>query len=159
MPLFRSDPLSHAKPNARNAGRAGLAAHIALLLTLGVSTGAAQARTDSILGAWHGTSRCVDKVAFPSCTDEEIIYDVRAHATSADSITLRADKVVNGARESMGELSFGRGTDGTWVSEVRTARYQARWTITVQGGRMSGDLRDLPSNREVRVVALTRMRL
>jgi hypothetical protein len=138
--------------------RGVLAGPIAVLLTLGAARAAAQVQTDSILGAWHGTSRCVDNVAFPACNDEEVIYEVRAHATAADSVVLRADKIVNGARESMGELSFGRGTGGTWVSEVRTARYQARWTITVQGGRMSGDLRDLPSNRQVRAVALTRMR-
>ena len=140
------------------ARRAVLAGPIALLFTLGTTKVAAQAQTDSIVGAWHGTSRCVDKVAFPACNDEEVIYEVRAHTTSADSVILRADKVVNGARESMGELSFGRGADGTWVSEIRTARYHSRWTLTVQGGRLSGELRDLPANRQVRAVALTRMR-
>lgn len=158
MPFFRSDPRPLTKPNARNERLAVLAVLIALLLALGADNAAAQARTDSIMGAWHGTSRCVDKAAFPACNDEEVIYEVRAHATSADSVTLRADKIVNDARESMGELSFGRGTDGSWVSEFRSARYQVRWTITVQGSRMSGELRDLPSNRQVRVVALTRMR-
>ena len=31
----------------------------------------AHAQESPILGSWHGTSTCVDKVKFPACNDEE----------------------------------------------------------------------------------------
>jgi hypothetical protein len=109
-----------------------------------------------ILGTWRGTPTCVDKVAFPACHDEEVIYVVRPAAQSPDSVVVRADKVVNGSREFMGELGYGRGPGGEWSSVLRSPRYQGRWTLRVEGARMSGTLIDLPSGRPVRAVSLQR---
>lgn len=119
---------------------------------------AAQTGTQAdIIGTWQGTSTCVDKVTFPACHDEEVIYEVRPTAQSADSVTLRADKVVNGSREFMGELVFGRGSGGEWSSEFESPRGRGRWTIRVEGTRMWGGLIDVPSGRQVRAVALQRL--
>lgn len=117
----------------------------------------AQAATQAgIVGTWQGTSTCVDKVAFPACHDEVVIYEVRLTAQSPDSVTVRADKVVNGAREFMGELVFGRGPDGEWSSEFNAPHVRDRWTLRVDGTRISGALIEVSTGRQVRAVALQR---
>ena len=109
-----------------------------------------------IIGTWRGTSTCADKVAFPSCHDEVVVYDVLALDPASDSVKVRADKMVGGAREFMGELLFGQDSSGGWLAEVHTARYHDRWTLTIEDDRMSGTLVDLPSGRVVRHLALRR---
>jgi hypothetical protein len=109
-----------------------------------------------ILGSWRGTSTCVDKVAFPSCHDEVVIYDVRP-AASRDSVILAADKIVNGVRDPMGEYTLGRAENGAWVSEMETPRFHLRLTLTIAGSRMTGALIQLPSGRHSRAMALQRV--
>lgn len=108
----------------------------------------------AILGSWRGTSTCVDKVAFPACHDEVVIYDIRAQP-GTDSVIVRADKIVNGARDFMGEITFGRDS-AAWVGEFRGPRAHGRWTLVVTGDEMSGELIDVASGRRVRRVALRR---
>lgn len=128
-----------------------------LLASARPADAAAQAATQSsVLGTWQGTSLCTDKVAFPACHDEEVIYVVRPAPQSPDSVILRADKVVNGSREFMGELGFGRGPGGAWSSALETPRYHGRWTLRVEGTRMAGTLVDVPSGRQIRAVSLRR---
>jgi hypothetical protein len=136
----------------------GLAWSCAFLLVAAypAATAAQAPTTADILGTWRGTSICVDKAAFPACHDEEVVYEVRPAAQSPDSVLLRADKVVNGVREFMGELVFGRGPGGEWSSVFQSPRFRARWTVRVEGRRMSGALIDLPSGRQVRAVTLQR---
>ncbi len=129
----------------------------AVLLVGGPTRGTAQVSSPTILGSWHGTSTCVDKVAFPACKDEEVIYDVRAAGESGDSVALGADKVVNGAREFMGEFVLGRGAGGAWVGEIQAARSRLRLTVTVSGNGMSATLVELPSGRRARAMALKRL--
>lgn len=124
-----------------------------------VALGTAQvpfALGQSPLGTWRGTSTCVDKAAFPACNDEDVIYVAQAMGARADSITLRADKIVAGARESMGDLHFGLVSSGTWQAEIQTGRDGSRWTLTVAGGQMTGTLVDLASGKLVRRVSLRR---
>ncbi len=45
-----------------------------IALILAARGSPALAQESPILGSWHGTSTCVDKVKFPGCTDEEIIW-------------------------------------------------------------------------------------
>ena len=75
-----------------------------LLLPLGWMSPRGQAV--DILGSWRGTSTCVDKVHYPSCKDEQVIYDVRRKGSAPDTVTLRADKLVNGVSEFMAEFDF-----------------------------------------------------
>ena len=130
-----------------------LLAALALIL-VPVSVSSAQAR---VVGTWQGTSTCTDKVAFPACHDEQVVYVIRPLGAGADSVTVKADKIVNGARESMGDLQFGSSGDGTWLAEFKTERFHDRWTLTVEGDRITGTLVDLPSGRLVRNVALRRV--
>jgi hypothetical protein len=110
----------------------------------------------AIVGTWHGTSTCVDRGHYPGCNNEEVIYEVRAHSNTRDTVTMRADKVVNGAREFMGESDFARQADGSWVSNLKTPRFVLRVTLHVTGNRMTGDLIDADANRQIRKMALDR---
>jgi len=110
-----------------------------------------------LVGTWQGTSTCADKVAFPACNDEVVVYVIQSLGARSDSVTVKADKVVNGAREFMGDLQFGRAGESTWVAEFQTARYHDRWTLTVEGDRVTGTLVDLPSGRLVRNLSLRRV--
>ena len=109
-----------------------------------------------IVGEWRGSSICVDKVAFPACRDENVVYDVRPRSGAPDSVVLRADKVVGGAREFMGEFTFGRTDRGRWVAEFRTPRFHGRWDFGVRGASLTGTLMDLDANRVARRVATRR---
>ena len=126
-----------------------------LLVLLATLPCAAWAQQSSIVGSWHGTSTCADKVKFPACNDEEVIYDVTA--VGQDSVNVRADKIVNGQREFMGEFQFGQATDGSWIAEAETPRYHLRFVITVEGDVMTGRLMRLPDQALSRRMALRRV--
>ena len=128
---------------------------VVLLILLAAWAAPAHAQESPILGSWHGTSTCVDTVKFPACKDEEVIYDVTA--VRGDTVTLRADKVVNGKREFMSESQFVRGADGSWVAELETPRYHLRAVITVEGDVMTGRVTTLPDQAQVRRMALRRV--
>lgn len=123
-----------------------------LLLTLAFLSQAA-----ALVGSWHGTSKCVDRAHFPGCHDEEVIFDAVARGSSGDTVTVRADKIVQGHREFMGELDYVRGRDGLWVAEFRNERVHIRLTLRVAGSDLIGKIIDVPSGRTVRDQALTRL--
>jgi hypothetical protein len=106
---------------------------------------------DEIVGTWRGTSACVDRQAAPSCTDEEVIYETVANSGQPDSVTVRADKVVDGKRVPMGSLDFThKATSRSWTSESQTPRVHALWGLSVSGTTLSGTLTLLPSRVVVR---------
>jgi hypothetical protein len=98
----------------------------------------------------------VDRAHFPACHDEQVIYDVRARASTSDTVTLKADKVVNGVRESMGDLEFHSAPDSSWIAEFQTPRLHSRWVLRVVGAHMTGTLTDVTSGLRIRNVALER---
>ena len=129
------------------------------LLTVALAAGPAAAQAPSaIVGIWHGTSKCADREHYPACTDEQVIYDVRPQGDSPDTVTLKADKVVNGVREFMSENDFVRHADGAWIADIRTPRGHLKAILRVTGDRMTGTVTDLSSDRRVRDMALTRAR-
>ena len=111
-----------------------------------------------IIGTWRGTSTCVDHARFPACTDEQAVYEIRAHPTARDSVVVQGDKVVNGVRETMGDITFGRASDSTWIGQFGNRRGQSRWTLRVSGDRISGQLVDVQTGYRVRQLELTRQR-
>jgi hypothetical protein len=119
-----------------------------------VGAPAAKAPVD-LLGTWHGTSTCVDKKAFPACKDEEVVYEATS-VPGSEAVTVKADKVVDGKRLFMGDLTFERQNDGTWVAPLESPRYRGRWTLKIEGDRMTGDLLDIASGKQVRAVSLRR---
>jgi hypothetical protein len=118
---------------------------------------AAFVQSTSIVGSWRGTSICVDKVHWPACHDEEVVYDVQPKPGVRDTVTLRADKIVNGAREFMAEFDFFLAADSSWVSEFHMGRSQGRVVLRIARTHMTGTLTDVPSGRTVRNMALDRM--
>src|SRR2546423_8551750 len=119
-----------------------------------VSTSAQQVE---IIGSWRGTSLCVDKAHFPSCHDEQVIYDIRPKGSSADTVTLRADKVVNGVREFMGEFDFSREPDSAWVAKYENPRVRIRIVLRVHGSQMTGVMTNEPSARRIREITVSRL--
>lgn len=127
---------------------------IGIVMLLGVQAGAQQL---DVLGTWRGTSTCVDKEHYPACGDETVVYEVRAKGTVRDTVTIRADKIVNDAREFMGENDFGRQADGSWATDIRT-RIHAVWSIHVTGDHMTGAMVEEPVHRKIRDIKLDRAR-
>jgi hypothetical protein len=125
-------------------------------LLLSLAWAPAYAQDVDIVGSWRGTSICVDKVNFPACNDEHVIYDVRRKGSGRDTVTLRADKIVNGVREFMAEFDFHR-ADSTWVAEYQGARVRIRIVLRVRAAHMTGVLTDEPSGRRVRDLTLDRV--
>ena len=131
-----------------------LAAIVSVALLARPVSVAAQAAP--IVGAWHGTSTCVDREHFPACKDEQVIYDIRLTHSSPDTVAVRADKVVNGAREFMGELFFTPQAGGAWLADVHTPRTHFVVTLRPAGNRMTGTMTDVPSGRRIRDIVLER---
>lgn len=116
------------------------------------------AAAEEIVGTWRGSSVCVDRQAAPACNDEEVIYDISPGAAKPDTVTVKADKVVEGKRANMGALDFSRDKrSGSWISEMETPRLHAVWRIEVKGTTMTGTLTLLPSNAMVRKLDLRKV--
>ena len=117
----------------------------------------ASAQAVDLIGSWRGTSLCVDKEHFPACKDEQVIYDVRGRSSSRDTVTIRADKVINGVREFMGEFDFRRAADSSWVADYQNPRVSIELVLRMRGTHLTGTLTDVPSGRRVRAIALERI--
>jgi len=104
---------------------------------------------NEIVGTWQGTSTCTDRVAAPACNDEVIVYEMTA-GTSRGVVHQKAFKIVNGARDLMGELDFTYSdSDHCW----RAALPRIVWCLSVKGSAMSGSAWQLPGKQVVRAVA------
>jgi len=99
----------------------------------------------------------VDREHFPACKDEQVIYDVQGKGSARDTVTLRADKVVNGVREFMGEFDFRPMPDSSWVAQYENPRVHLRIVLRVRGTHLTGAVRDEPTGRRVRELALERI--
>ena len=131
---------------------------VVAILLLSFAPNRAHSQTAEIVGSWRGTSLCVDKVNYPACKDEQVIYDVAAKGSSRDTVNLRADKIVNGVREFMGDFDFGRAPDSTWIAKYENPRVRLRIVLRIRDDHMAGFLTDEISGRRVREMALDRVR-
>jgi hypothetical protein len=132
---------------------------IVVLTALAVVCGAAVARSagaERIVGTWRGFSTCTDRVAAPACNDEQVVYEIVAAPGKPNTVTVKADKVVDGKRVPMGALDFALDKDGLWTSEFETPRVHARWQLVPSGTTMTGRLTLLPSKAVVRRLELKR---
>ena len=109
-----------------------------------------------LIGLWRGASACTDRVAAPACRDEIVVYEF---TPAADERTVRwkADRVVNGKRETMGEFDvvYDR-PDACWKAEFRSARVQVVWCLVPAGDAMAGSAWLLPGRQRVRKVEARR---
>jgi hypothetical protein len=130
-----------------------------MILGILVSAGARGAAADGleqIVGTWRGSSTCVNRELAPACRDETVVYDVRPSG-KAGVATLKADKVVDGKRVTMGEFDFAFDPRaGCWRSEFTTPRVHGVWCLSIRDRTMTGRLRVLPKNADVRRVELRR---
>lgn len=130
------------------------------LVCIGAVAALAAPEAKPILGFWQGTSTCVNLEAAPACNNEVVIYEFTETAPpSADKVTCKADKIVDGKRQFMGELEFVRGAaPGVWISEFENRSGQRGvWTFTVQKDDLSGTLVRLPEKTLIRKIAVKRI--
>jgi len=111
--------------------------------------------TSNIIGVWRGTSICTDRKIAPACKDEQIIYTFRnAPGQRPGKVILKADKVVDGKIEFMGELE---GTfdqkKHTWTAEFRSPRFHGLWSFVISGRNLTGTLTDIPSKATIRKIS------
>lgn len=127
----------------------------AALLSAGQrATGRAKMLADDgskLVGNWTGESLCVGN--HPACHDEKVIYHIAKPPDATGTVTITADKIVDGKPEPMGVLDFKYdGEKGTLVGEFTNARYHGLWEYTVKGNTMEGTLTLLPAKEIVRRV-------
>jgi hypothetical protein len=118
----------------------------------------AQPSREAFVGSWRGTSMCTNRQAAPACNDEQVIYDISAPAGTPDVLVVKADKIVNGQREPMGEITFHpEPASARWVSEISTPRVHAMWHLSIKDGGMTGGMFLMPSRTAIRAIELRRV--
>jgi len=130
-----------------------------IVLSLWVAGSAARGlprKTDEIVGTWRGTSTCVDRVAAPSCNDEQVVYEVATSPDAPEKVTIKGDRIVDGKRVFMGDLEYTPAKDGSWTAEFQSPRVHSQWRLVVSGDSMTGSAILLPSGAVVRRLALQR---
>ena len=120
---------------------------MSLMMVSCAALGQSKSPQDAIVGIWRGTSICTNVPGNESCHDESVIYDFRAKSSRLDTVTQKADKVVNGAVLPMGELEFTYDAKQIrWISEFQNSRVHILWAFVVKGTTMTGTCVDLSSN-------------
>jgi hypothetical protein len=104
-----------------------------------------------LVGEWSGESICVDKKKFPACNDEQVVYHVVAAPGKTDTVTITADKIVNGKPEAMGTFDFVYDARRqTLTSEFKNDRVHVIFELAVKGDLLEGTLSTLPERTPVR---------
>ena len=118
-----------------------------------------RAAPSQLLGTWHGTSTCTDKVAAPACQDETVVY-VFTLGSAAGIVHWTAYKIVHAQREPMGEMDLSYDTtDSCWTVEFTSPRVRSVWRLsadTTDPTKLTGTARLLPGNETIRRVSLRR---
>lgn len=118
---------------------------------------APQSRPAEILGWWHGTSLCVRASWNAGCNDEVIQYQIVPTSADSTESLMRADKLVNGRFESMGDLPLHyNAASHSWDGDFANARVSIRWTYQVQGDTLRGLLLLRPDLKVARNVLAQR---
>lgn len=134
----------------RRAGRA-LGILVAASLELRASPAPSDHAPSELVGTWRGTSTCSDRVAAPACRDEVVIYDFTAGEKG--TVHWKADKVVEGQRQTMGELDLAYDAGARcWSAEFRSPRVRMVWCLVVDGAHLTGTGRQLPGDQTVRKI-------
>jgi len=108
----------------------------------------------TLLGTWHGTSTCTDRVVAPACNDEIVVY-VMTPGPNPGSVHWVADKIVGGQRQTMGEFDLiYDAADARWEATFTNPRATVEWWLTVDGSTMTGGARLMPGKQVVRKVDL-----
>jgi hypothetical protein len=128
-----------------------------LVLSVAAVLSASQHTVDELRGTWRGTSTCTDRVAAPACQDETVVYAFR-NADKPGTVIVAADKIVNGDRVPMGEMTFAYDAAlACWRSDFESPRVTSRWCFTVEGNTLKGTATLLPGNQVIRRVNAKRV--
>jgi hypothetical protein len=126
---------------------------LALVAVAGGTLGASPAATGTpadLLGTWRGTSVCTDRVLTPACKDEVVVYEFTA-GPNPGSVHWKADKIVDGMRQTMGAFDLTWAADRhCWSATFQSARVHSMWCLQVDSRHLTGTGRLLPGNELVR---------
>jgi hypothetical protein len=134
---------------------------IVLFLIIPCTNGQTSKKKDKInliflLGDWKGESNCVGNN--PNCHDEIVVYHITNPGNKSDSVTLAADKIINGNPELMGILEFRYDSKmKTLVNEFRKNSYHGLWEFNVSYKLKTGTLTLLPDKQIVRIIRVTKV--
>jgi len=130
----------------------GVVAVLVATRPLVVSVQAQTHQPAELFGVWHGTSTCTDRVTAPACQDETVVYEFTA-GPKAEMVHWKADKIVQGQRQPMGELDLAYDTDDAcWKGEFSSPRVRVVWCLAATGNHISGSAWLLPGKEKVRKV-------
>jgi hypothetical protein len=130
-------------------------AALAALPVLAADAGADPA--EALRGTWRGTSICVDKATDTFCHDEVVVYEFETAGQPRGSVVWHPSKIVNGEVLPMGDMELAwDAASRTWSKEFTSPRFHGRWSLAVEGSKMTGSLVELPSGRLARRVAAKR---
>jgi hypothetical protein len=115
--------------------------------------GAQNGEISKLVGDWFGESICVNKEKFPACHDEQVVYHIVVASGKTDTVTISADKIVNGKPEAMGTFDFIYDAKRrTLTSEFKNERVHIIFEFTVKGDVLEGTLSHLPEKTVVRQI-------
>lgn len=104
-----------------------------------------------LAGDWYGESICVNKEKFPACHDEKVVYHIVVASGKTDTVTIKADKIVNGKPEAMGVFDFlYDARQRTLTSEFKNEKVHIVFELAVKGDLIEGTLSTLPDKTLVR---------
>jgi hypothetical protein len=104
-----------------------------------------------LVGNWSGESICVNKEKFPACNDEQVIYRVVMASGKKDTVTITADKIVNGKPDTMGTFDFVYDAQKRMLtSEFKNSRVHLIFELAVKCDTLEGTLSTLPDRTLVR---------
>jgi hypothetical protein len=103
------------------------------------------------VGVWRGTSLCL--VHPSACKDERVVYRITQMKT-LDSVSIDAQKIVDGQAQDMGILACGVTMAG---ARVTCTIPQGVWHFTIRTDSLVGELR-LPDGTKFRDVRTARSR-
>lgn len=104
-----------------------------------------------LVGDWFGESICVNKEKFPACNDEQVVYHIVVASGKTDTVTVAADKIVNGKPEAMGTFDFTYDAQKrTLTSEFKNDKVHIIFELAVKDDLLEGTLSTLPDQTVVR---------
>jgi hypothetical protein len=104
-----------------------------------------------LVGNWSGESVCVNKEKFPACNDEQVVYRIVVATGKSNTVTITADKNVNGKPETMGVFDFVYDRQKRMLtSEFKNSRVHLIFELAVKGDILEGTLAALPDRTIVR---------
>lgn len=106
-------------------------------------------------GEWAGESVCVGNR--PACKDEQVVYHLRLKEGEPDTVTIAADKIVDGVPEQMYVLDFKYdAAEDTLTGEFNVNGTHGVYEYVVKGDGMEGTGKLLPAGTVFRRIKVKR---